>query len=126
MIAKLAMPPVATYADHQMWNRSCARAGKMATGVVDTQVCRAKRACVDVEQVVAGHAGLPRHAGRDEHQVAPVQRARQLLRPHEAGHLRGHRHISIRSGPLQAYRLMAACKSTNQFSQECCGLTASS
>ena len=34
--------------------------------------------CVDVEQVVAGHAGLAWHPRGDDHQVTPIQRICQL------------------------------------------------
>ena len=43
---------------------------------------------VDVEEVIAGHAGLARHAGRDHDQAATVQSFRQLLSASEAAHLR--------------------------------------
>jgi hypothetical protein len=42
---------------------------------------------VDVEEVVPGHAGLPRHAGRDDHDVRPLQRLPELVIPHEPLHL---------------------------------------
>jgi hypothetical protein len=41
---------------------------------------------VDVEQIVAGHAGLARHAGRDDHEVGAKQRVTELLRSRVGGH----------------------------------------
>lgn len=43
--------------------------------------------CVDVEQVVARHARLARHARRNDHQVHAVERGWQLVVADETAHL---------------------------------------
>jgi hypothetical protein len=42
---------------------------------------------VQFQEVVPGHAGLPRHPGRDDHDVGPLKRLPELVVPHEALHL---------------------------------------
>ena len=42
---------------------------------------------VDVEQVVAGHAGLAGNSGRDDHQVSALQACSDVLLPCVACHL---------------------------------------
>mmetsp|Transcript_45639 Transcript_45639/g.93200 ORF Transcript_45639/g.93200 Transcript_45639/m.93200 type:complete len:258 (-) Transcript_45639:239-1012(-) len=41
--------------------------------------------CVDVEQIVAGHARLPRHSSRNQHQIASCQTCFQLFRGRHFG-----------------------------------------
>jgi hypothetical protein len=43
-------------------------------------------ACVDLEEVIAGHPGLARHASGDDHDISAAQRLRQLLLPGIASH----------------------------------------
>jgi len=44
-------------------------------------------ACIDVEEVISGHAGLPGHASWDDHQITAIQGFRQLLSTREAANL---------------------------------------
>lgn len=49
-------------------------------------------ASVCVEEVVPGHAGLPRHPSRDDDDVRPFQRLTELVIPHEPLGLQNSKH----------------------------------
>ena len=52
---------------------------------------------IDVEEVIASHARLAWHTGRDHNKVAAVQSLRQLLRACEAAHLCTSQESSLQS-----------------------------
>lgn len=57
---------------------------------------------VDVELVVPGHAGFPRHPGRDDHDVRPLQSLPELVVPDEPLHLQENsKPRTIRRDPIQ-------------------------
>lgn len=58
-----------------------------AATITRLRLLLAHHTCVDVEQVVTGHAWLAGYACRDNDQVAAVQGLGQLLRTQVASHL---------------------------------------
>lgn len=64
--------------------------------------------CVGVEQVIACHARLPRHARWDDHQICAVQCAAQLLRTRVRCHLRSSKHMAMRTLTIASSLIMSA------------------
>ena len=65
----------------RFWEQGLRQPTHLGAVLRDARDERAHDAGVDVEQVVARHTRLARHAGRDDHQVGALERACQLRVP---------------------------------------------